>query len=117
MDAGAYLDAAIGLEQVGRLKTANRAYATALGRWPGNLLAYSGLGNTAYALGDYAGAEEAYRAALEVEPENADIWNNLAYALAKLGKRKASLDAVEHALELDPANPNYLDSREELARW
>lgn len=113
-DAAAYLDAVIGLEQVGRLATANRAYRSALQRWPDNLLAYSGLGNTAYALAHYADAEQAYRRALDIDPENAAIWNNLAYTLAQLGEREASLDAVERAIELEPGNTNYLDSREEL---
>ena len=114
-DAAAFLEAAIGLEQVGKIASANRAYATALERWPGNLLAYSGLGNTAYALGDYVGAESAYRGALAVDPGNAPIWNNLAYALAEQGLREESMDAIRRALEIDPGNPNYLHSREELA--
>ena len=115
-DADAYLEAAIGLEQVGRPDTANRAYRTALQRWPDNLLAHSGLGNTAYALGRYADAEQAYRKALDIDPQSAAIWNNLAYALAQLGQREAALAAIDRALELDPQNSNYLDSREELSR-
>jgi len=112
--AGAYLDAAIGMEQVGRTAIARQAYQTALGRWPDNLLAYSGLGNTAYALGDYAGAESAYRAALEREPDEAAIWNNLAYALAAQGRRADSIDAIRQAIELEPDNPNFAASLGEL---
>lgn len=115
-DAEAFLDAAIGMEQVGRIATANRAYATALERWPDNLLAYSGLGNTAYALGDYAAAESAYLSVLDADPENAAIWNNLAYALAGLGRRDESLAAIRRAIDIDPDNPNFLDSLEELGR-
>ncbi|MGD2173319.1 MAG: PA2778 family cysteine peptidase [Gammaproteobacteria bacterium] len=112
--ADAWLDAAVGMEQVGRARIAQQAYRTALGRWPDNLLAYSGLGNTAYALGDYAGAESAYRAALEREPDKAAIWNNLAYALAAQGRRADSLDAIRQAIELEPDNPNFAASLAEL---
>ena len=112
--AGAYLDAAIGMEQVGRTESAHRAYRTALERWPDNPLAYSGLGNTAYALGDYAAAESAYRAALERQPGEAALWNNLAYALAAQGRRADSLDAIRRAIELEPDNPNFAASLGEL---
>jgi tetratricopeptide (TPR) repeat protein len=115
--ADAYLDAAIGMEQVGRLAGARQAYETALGRWTGNPLALSGLGNTAYALGDFAAAESAYRAALDAEPGNAAIWNNLAYALAQLGHRDASMQAIGQALELEPENDNFRQSYEELETW
>jgi len=113
--ADAFVDAAIGMEQVGRTATARRAYATAVKRWPGNLLARSGLGNTAYALGDYAAAEAAYRAAIEEAPGEASIWNNLGYALAAQGRRKEALDAIRHAIELEPQNPNFADSLAELS--
>ena len=86
-------------------------------RWPESLLALSGLGNTSYALRDYADAESAYRAALVIEPGKAELWNNLAYALAQLGQREASWDAIEYALELDPDNVAFQESRRELNDW
>lgn len=115
--AGDFLEAAIGVEQVGRMDVARRAYATAAARWPDNLLAHSGLGNTAYALGDYAAAEAAYREALERAPDKAAIWNNLAYALAQLGRHDASMRAIEQALALEPGDENFLQSYEELESW
>ena len=113
----AYLAAVIDLEQVGQAERARQGYATALRRWPGNLLALGGLGNSAYAVGDYSAAESAYREALEVDPENAGLWNNLAYALAKLGRREASLAAIARALELAPDDAGYQDSQRELKGW
>ena len=113
----AYLAAVIAMEQVGRLDSAREAYATAVQRWPDSLLAHSGLGNTSYALGDYAGAVSAYRAGLVIDPEKAELWNNLAYALAQLGRREASLEAIENALKLDPGNAGWQDSRRELSDW
>jgi len=111
----AYLAAVIDMEQVGRLDSARRGYTTALQRWPDSLLALGGLGNSSFALGDYAAAESAYRRALVIDPDKADLWNNLAYALARMGQSKASLDAIERALVLDPDNAAYLDSRRELS--
>ncbi len=115
--ADAYLNAVIGLEQVGRIDTARNAYTTALRRWPENLLAHTGLGNSAYAMGEFVTAESAYRSALEIDPEKAEVWNNLAYALAQLGQYEASMDAIGRALELDPDNQNFKDSYQELTYW
>jgi len=116
-DAAAYLDAAIGMEQVGRIDGAHRAYLSARRRWPDNWLAHSGFGNTAYALGQFAKAEAAYRDALTLDAERAEIWNNLAYTLKQLGRHEASMEAIRRALELDPENQNLLDSRDELSSW
>jgi len=115
--AAAYLDAVIGLEQVGDPRPAHQAYATALRRWPGNLLAHIGLGNTAYALGEYTDAARAYRKALQINPDKAEVWNNLAYAHAQIGERELSLAAIAQAIELDPDNQNFRDSRAELEDW
>ncbi|MCP4765382.1 MAG: PA2778 family cysteine peptidase [Gammaproteobacteria bacterium] len=115
--AAAYLDAVIGLEQVGHPRTAHQAYVTSLRRWPDNLLAHIGLGNTAYALGEYTDAATAYRQALQIDPDKAEVWNNLAYTLAQLGERGSSLAAIAQALELDPDNQNFRDSRAELEDW
>ena len=110
----AFLDAVIGTEQVGRIDTAHRGYRSAVTRWPDSVIAHSGLGNTAFALGNFAAAESAYRAALALEPERADVWNNLAYALDRLGRSQDSGAAIRHALALEPDNPNLQDSYDEL---
>ncbi len=115
--AGAYLEAVIGMEQVGRIESARRGYATASRRWPDNLLAHGGSGNTAYAMGDFMAAESAYRAALDINPQAAEIWNNLAYTLAQLGRNEASMDAISRALELEPESSNFADSFNELSNW
>ena len=113
----AYVASAIDMEQVGRTQTAHLAYASASQRWPDNLLAHIGLGNTAYELGDYEAAVEAYQQALALEPARAGLWNNLAYALSQLGHREAAMEAISRALVLDPDNQNFRDSRQELIDW
>jgi len=117
VSAGAYLDAVIGMEQVGRIESAKYAYSTALRRWPDNLLAQTGFGNSAYAMGEFVAAESAYRSALVLDPQKAEVWNNLAYVLAQLGQHESSMDAIGRALELDPDNQNFKDSYNELANW
>jgi len=115
--ADAYLDAVIGMEQVGRIESANRAYSTALRRWPENMLAYTGLGNSYYAMGEFVAAEAAYRSALLIDPQKAEVWNNLAYTLAQLGRHESSIDAIGRALELEPDNQNFKDSYNEIVNW
>jgi tetratricopeptide (TPR) repeat protein len=115
--ADAYLGAVTGMEEVGRIESANHAYATALRRWPENMLAYTGLGNSYYAMGEFVAAETAYRSALQIDPQKAEVWNNLAYALAQLGRHESSMDAIGRALELDPDNQNFKNSYNELVNW
>ncbi len=113
-DAERYLSTALEVEQTGQIESANSAYASASQRWPDNLLALTGLGNTAYALNDYVAAERVYRQALVLSPQSHQIWNNLAYALARQSKAEESMQAVWQAMLLSPHNANYRESAEEL---
>ncbi|MEM7561855.1 MAG: PA2778 family cysteine peptidase [Pseudomonadota bacterium] len=117
VEADAYLESVIAMEQVGKIETAHRAYRTAFRRWPESMLAHSGFANTAYALGDFSSAEKAYLAALEIEPERAQLWNNYAYTLAQLGRPEAAMQAIQKALEIDPQNANLQDSLSDLKNW
>jgi len=79
---------------------ARRAYATALGRWPGSVPARIGQGNAAYALRDLSGAEAAYREATRRHPQAADAWNNLAQTLLELERRDEALAAAQRAVDI-----------------
>jgi tetratricopeptide (TPR) repeat protein len=94
-----YLASAAALERVAPA-AARRAYATALERWPDNLVARIGLGNAAYALRDFSGAEAAYREATRRHPQSADAWNNLAQALLELARRDEARAAARHAVDI-----------------
>ena len=113
-DAERYLAAVIEVEQTGHLVSANEAYATASKRWPDNLLALTGFGNTAFAMHNFDLSEQAFKTALDLSPNSHQLWNNLAYAQAKLGKKEASLAAINKALGLAPDNSNYQHSLTEL---
>lgn len=94
-----YLAAATALERVAPA-AAQRAYTSALGRWPGSLPAAIGQGNAAYALRDLAGAEAAYREATRRHPSAADAWNNLAQTLLELERRDEALAAAQRAVDI-----------------
>lgn len=92
-----YVAAAAALERVSATG-ARLAYAAALERWPENLLARIGSGNTAYALGDLIAAEAAYRQATQDHPQAGDAWNNLAQVRFELGRKTEALTAARQAV-------------------
>jgi tetratricopeptide (TPR) repeat protein len=94
-----YIASATALERVAPA-AAQRAYTTALERWPENLTARLGLGNAAYTQRDLKAAESAYREAARRHPEAADAWNNLAQALLELGRRDEALAAAQRAVDI-----------------
>jgi hypothetical protein len=102
-NADSYLRTVVALENV---KSKNKqwpmihsAYRTALRRWPNNLVAQMGLGNSAYRLADLNAAEQAFRSAVHDHPDAGAAHNNLAQVLMELsvtnqGKLK---EAEKHA--------------------
>jgi tetratricopeptide (TPR) repeat protein len=106
-----YVAAVAALERIAP-RAARRAYVTAIGRWPDNLIARIGLGNAAYALHDLPGAEAAYREATRRHPGAADAWNNLAQALHEQRRREEALAAARRAVEL--GGPRLADYRATL---
>ena len=95
-----YVLAALALEQTGQLRSAQAAYRTALGRWPDNLTARMGLGNTAYALGELKLAEQAFREAAAAHPNEWAPLNNLAQTLADQRRYAEALNIASQAQAL-----------------
>jgi tetratricopeptide (TPR) repeat protein len=107
-DAATYTRAVASLERV-NVASAQKAYATALQRWPNDRAALLGAGNTAYALGQREVAVTAYQQAVSSHPDFADGWNNLAQVLLELGRRAEAGKAVAHAVALGgPRVSEYL---------
>jgi tetratricopeptide (TPR) repeat protein len=77
--------AAAGLEAVGRLDAAEKAYRVAAERWPDAALPALGLANVAAARGDWQLAEHRYRDVAAGHPAQATALNNRAEALRRLG--------------------------------
>jgi tetratricopeptide (TPR) repeat protein len=99
-DENRYVAAASALEKAGQTAAANSAYNTALQRWPQNLAARMGFGNTAYALGNLSGAEQAFHNATQQHPDAAVAFNNLADTLARLQRYPEALHAAEQAVRI-----------------
>ena len=95
-----YAQAVIALEKSGQTQRAASAYAAMLKRWPANLAALMGRGNTAHALGDLATAETAFRHATLAHPDAAAAHNNLAQTLLDRGRLDEARVAAERALAL-----------------
>jgi tetratricopeptide (TPR) repeat protein len=101
--ADSYLRSVVNLEstrQKERWQLANTAYRTALTRWPDNLIAQMGLGNSAYQLADLNAAEQAFRQAVRDHPNTAAAYNNLAQVLLEQGKLTEAEKQARYAVEL-----------------
>jgi tetratricopeptide (TPR) repeat protein len=84
------------------------AYMTAVRKWPRHPVAWFGLGNASYALGDLAQAESSYRKVLELAPGDPHARNNLAQVLAETGRLKPARREIERALdEAEPGTAVY----------
>ena len=97
---GPYVAAVVALEEAGQTAAARLGYQSALLRWPDNLAARIGVGNTYYNEGDLEGAVQAFREASLRHPESADAFNNLAQVLGELGEFEAARTAAYTAVRL-----------------
>jgi len=109
-----YLEAASALETLGKPKAARAAYQASTERWPDNPIAWLGLGNTEYALGDAPHAEAAFRRALSIETNTAVAWNNLAYALAARQCIRSARQAAQCTQRMAPENPAFTHTLKEM---
>jgi len=98
--AADYLNAVAKLERAGSFESAQAAYEQALERWPANLTALIGLGNTAYRSGDFEAAEQAFRRATLAHPLSAAAHNNLAQTLMELDRSEEALAEARVAVGL-----------------
>jgi hypothetical protein len=99
-----FFASALEMEQIRQPAFAETAYTAALQRWPNDLAALIGLGNSRYALRNLAGAEQAFHQASEQHPKSIIGWNNLAEVLAELDRLPEALGAAERAASLEGSN-------------
>ena len=97
---GRFVEAMIGLEKAKQPAAAVDGYRAALSRWPHNLSAMVGLGNSYYGLGDLKNSETAFRQATEAHPREGAAFNNLADVLLRQGLKSKALDAARKAITL-----------------
>jgi tetratricopeptide (TPR) repeat protein len=96
----AVLDALVAFEKSSPPAAARQTYALAARRWPNNMGLAMGLGNTAYAAGDRAGAADAFQHASVLHADSGPAFNNLAVVLKELGRLQEARAAAERALAL-----------------
>jgi hypothetical protein len=102
------LDAAIGFERVAQPAPAAVSYRAFLKRWPDNLLASIGLGNTLFAAGDIPSAEHVFED-LAGRQDSAVAWNNLARIRLGRGDRPGAMEAAARAVQrAQAAEPAWL---------
>ena len=99
-----FFASALEMEKVRQPALAEIAYGAALQRWPGDLAALVGIGNSRYAQGNLNGSEQAFRQASELHPQSIIGWNNLAEVLAELNRLPEALVAAEQGAGLSGAN-------------
>ena len=109
------LQAAVDLEQVGKIENANEAYKAISNRWPNNYVAVMGLANTYLRLNEPHKATENYLRATKIKPRQADVYNNLAYSLHAQACANASLQSIQCAIMLEPDNLEFQDSLKEIS--
>ena len=102
-EESAFIAAISALEKASGPERAQKTYVAALDRWPGNLSARIGVGNTAYRLHDLNQAESAFRQAARDHPDSVAAFNNLAQTLADQRRYAEALEAAHRAVSLGGA--------------
>ena len=117
-DARRYLRSVAALESVGATGAAQASYRAAVGQWPLDNIAWLGLGNASYALGDLDTARLAYATMLDLEPGNLIALNNFAQVSADLGCHRVAHNVIDQALSivepLDPMERRLRLTREDI---
>lgn len=104
-DLARYMEAAAGLEAVGRRDAAARAYEAAARHWPAASLPQLALANLAHARGDLVAAERGFRAAARLDPTDVAARNNRAEVLRQLGCTRLARREIEAARALATNGP------------
>ena len=107
-----FFASALEMEKTRQPGLAETAYDAALQRWPADLVALVGLGNSRYAQANLSGSEAAFRQATEVHPQAIIGWNNWAEVLAAQNRLAEALSAAERAASLE--GPNHAAAEETL---
>lgn len=95
--------AAAGLEALGRGREAEIVYRNILSRWPKSFGALIGMGNLAYARGQFERSVAYLRRAVEAHPESAAAWHNLALAAGAARMVREARSSARRALSIVPA--------------
>jgi len=95
-------EAALELEDAGRLEEAADAYRRTIDLDPHDPVLHFNLGNVLFALGRWADALASFQQALRHDPQYAEAWNNLGNVYAELNRSELAVGAFRRALALVP---------------
>jgi tetratricopeptide (TPR) repeat protein len=95
-----YLQAVVGLERTPHRQAALMSYRAAVTRWPVNITAWMGFGNSSYAAGDLDTAAQAYRQVVSLDGRFAPAYNNLAQTLADRKQWDEAERMARHAVAI-----------------
>lgn len=95
-----FVSAVSAFERIGDPEHARVSYLAALDRWPGNLTAQIGVGNTAYKMRQLGEAEKAFRQAVQDHPDSVAALNNLAQTLVDQQRYEEALPIARRAVSL-----------------
>jgi len=110
VDEASAVSAVIGFERAAPAASAARAYEALLGRWPDNLLAGLGLGNTKLAAGELALAAAAFTRVAQ-RHDSAVAWNNLAQTQLRRGLHTQAMEAARRAVaRAEAAEPQWAEA-------
>lgn len=110
----AAVQAAVAYERVAPPAQALTAYQTVAARWPHNLVAALGVGNTHAALGDALRAAAAFEAAA-LRHNSAAAWHNLGVMRLRLNDRAGAQTAAQRALvRAQASEPAWLQRAQSL---
>lgn len=99
-EEASFIAAVSAVEKTSDPGRAQSTYIAALYRWPGNLTAQIGIGNTAYRLNNLAQAEVAFRQAAQDHPDSVAAFNNLAQTLVDQSRYEEAMEAARRAVSL-----------------
>lgn len=93
-----FFEALAAMEETGHMAAARQSWRAAARRWPESRIAWFGLGNSEYELGNFGAAETAYRELLRQDPDLAVARNNLAQSLLRQQRYAEARGEAERAL-------------------
>lgn len=111
-DVDSLFDAALALEDAGKLDQAATAYRRALAAAPQDPALHFNLGNVLSALQRHEEAVASFEAALRCDESYAQAWNNLGNVQARLGRMNDAVNSFRRAIQLVPS---YTTARENLS--
>jgi hypothetical protein len=95
--------AAAGLEALGHTREAELVYRNILKRWPKSYGALIGMGNLAYARGQFEQAVIYLKRAVEAHPDSSAAWHNLALAAGAAHMVRDARTSARKAISIVPA--------------